>query len=278
MRHNEQRHTALSNQPKGDMLMNMQRRHLKTTGILSLTLAFALALTGMSSAAMVTASEDAFAEDDNAGGTIKVRPNGISGGSFNFSKKAWIKFDLTGQNADGSKSATFTLTFEGGGDNDSDIIAVWGLDAGFVPNETGEYTTAWTQSTFTSDGGASWQNAPENTNTGGATSSNGDGAFDTTQATKIDTFDLDPDDDGVANDVGESFSVVIATLNDFLQSDNTVTLMIAGVEQVGNAVDQEFFNSSDTGNEPTLEFAVIPEPSSFALLGLGGLTLLRRRR
>lgn len=246
----------------------------------------------ISHGALVYPSQNAYAEDDGAGAGIRVRPNNSPPSpDFRYTEKSWVKFDLTGQNADSAASATFTVYFDtlgaGNGEDPDLVTAVHGLNTGYTPetdvNGTGEdeFGTGWTESDFTSanhgSNAGAWQLAPEN--------DQGSSILFESQTTKIGTFDLDPNGDESPDfGSGTAFSVTLDTLGDFIQSDNTVTLMLAGNAGLhSNADSRRFFDRQDSdvgGNDyrPTLDFSVIPEPGTLGLLLLGGTGLLRRRR
>lgn len=252
---------------------------------------FVALMASPASAAMINPTQNAVAEDDDARVAIQVRPNASSGGGFQYTRKAWIKFDLSGELPDPTKPATLTLYYKGPGTgNDDDenwVTALHGLDAGYSPDESsdGELGTDWTEADFTDDISSAWEEAPEN-------DENDQIAFEA-QTTKIGTFDVDTDGDDMTDDEkGKSFSVNIFKLDDFLQPDNTVTLMLgANATQNAGGDSRDFWTRSasnvdhdddsgtpNTDARPTLEFTVIPEPTSALLLALAGLLALGRRR
>jgi hypothetical protein len=72
--------------------------------------------------------------------------------------------------------------------------------------------------------------------------------------------------------------VTLPTLGGFLQSNNTVTLMLgAAVSVNSNGDSRDFYHRNNSGNEPTLAFTV-PEPTTLLLLLLGSIGLVGRRR
>lgn len=243
------------------------------------------------SAAFIHPTQNAVAEGDTATVAIQTRPN-TAGSTFDFARKAWVKFDLTGQNPDPDLGAMLRLVFKGSGTgddppNDPDwVTAVYGLNSGYSPDESGdnELDIDWTESDFTDTPTTAWEEAPEN-------DEGSDIGFES-QATKIGTFDIDTDNDGsITDEKGNPYSVSISTLGDFLQSDNSVTLMLAANESQSSGGDsRDFWRRTDglvdhddnpvTPQEdarPTLQFTVIPEPTSLVLMGLAGLLVLSRR-
>lgn len=100
---------------------------------------------------------------------------------------------------------------------------------------------------------------------------------DTTETTLLGTFLLDYNGDK-ASPVGTVISFSNQSLISFLNSDtNGQVTFILG--RTGRNSQKNLLFASDTHSTlapPTL--ALVPEPSAIALLGLGGLAILRRRR
>jgi len=252
----------------------MTRTELK---VWALTLAAALVIAHGGAAARA-ASMSLEAEDDNyvrggwssmrqtvqdsggSGDDIYLKESDSGDNNTEFERRGFAKFDLAGQNADATEAATLSFTVIGLADtsgSSSATLDVWALNSGF----TG--ATDW------SEGSIHWDNAPAN----GA--SNGSSPYFTSDATMI--------EDGLAitsTDVtnGTLFEINIALLSDYLQSDDTVTVMFMA-DASDN--DQEINIASSehaTVAGPTLEFELVPEPASLALLAVGGFVMLPRRR
>lgn len=194
-------------------------------------------------------SEDLYVRRDNAANNDHVR-------------KAYFKFDLTGLNADLSAAATFTptISYRSANQNGNRTFYFYGLNAGFTA-PTGELGTDWDETALT------WSNAPGNDRT-----TNIDTGFDATTTSLIYTAS-----NQYNSDVGKSYTITISELGDYVQADNTVTLMISWTDTT-----QYGFGSKENSTisyRPTLEFTQIPEPSAAALLiGLGASLLVTRRR
>lgn len=218
----------------------------------------------------ITTSEDGYIREGEAstvmeGGTsehLLVRRDNDA--NNNNVRKAYFQFDLTGLNADLNASATFTTTISSrsANQNGNRTFYFYGLDAGYVASG-GELGTDWDETALT------WNNAPAND-----------------RVTNIDTGFTDAASliyaaSGQYNsDVGKVYNINIANLADYVQTDNTITLMISWSDTT-----QYGFASKENSIEayrPTLEFStVIPEVSSFALITAlcsGSLIVTRRRR
>ncbi len=185
-------------------------------------------------------------------------------------RKAYMKFDLTGQNADPAQAATFTVTYDGSSTDGGDThpMQVYALKTGFTPG-TGILGTHWSETAIT------WNKAPGNSTSGST--------FTADFSSVGSSFNID-NSGGNKTTAGTMFSVTLPTLSSFLQADNTVTIGIAATNN-SNATPIFRYLSSETGTTtgqtgtaPRLSFEVIPEPASMALLGLGGLMFLSRRR
>lgn len=197
-----------------------------------------------------------------------VRAGGISGqlwiknqpGLDVYYRKAYIKFDLSGMNADPQAQAVFT--FRDADPVNSGTLRVWGLDAGFSPG-VGKLGTDWSETLLT------WSNAPANVA--------GGGFLDSTYATLIDTIGTSYNDPP-----GTAHLVTIGRLGDYLQADNTVTIGVTALTEYG-AVFRMASSENTSFNGPELTFSVIPEPSTLVIwsflitIGLA-VPVLRRNR
>jgi len=238
--------------------MRKKNTHSKAAlGVAIVVLAALGWFAGIASAGMITveavddhyAKGGAYADDvinGNGDGDTLVIKNSSNAGT---QRKAWAKFDLSGYNVDTTAGATITLRI--GSTTRVGVLRVAVLNSGF----TG--TTDWDEDTLT------WNNAPAN-NTGSRTSF----TSDATELTDSLAFDG-------ADGIGTAYTVNIAQLGAFIQSDNTVTIMFSGA----TGVDETPFISSehDTYDGPQLTFTVIPEPSSVCLI-VAGIGLMMRRR
>lgn len=177
-------------------------------------------------------------------------------------RKTYLRFDLS--SLDGPVTdATLNLTFL---KNSNDPQAfpseftfdIWGLDDGEAGDEA-PGDGGWTED------GATWNNAPGNLSG---------------SASLVGSFD-------VSTDAAEGHVVEVSgnSLTNFLADDTTgfVTMILTRQNDHGAVT---IFASKEHADfdGPTLALTtsdattVIPEPASMALLGLGGMMLLRRRR
>tara|TARA_R100000027_G_scaffold2635_1_gene2579 strand:- start:480 stop:1220 length:741 start_codon:yes stop_codon:yes gene_type:complete len=203
-------------------------------------------------------------QDGGIGANLYVRSDN-SGNNDNV-RKAYLKFDLTGLDADLTASATFTTTisYRAKNQNGNRTFYFYGLDSGYTPTGD-ELGTDWSETALT------WNNAPGNDRT-----NNIDTGFDPSTTSLIYTAG-----NQYNSDVGKVYTITIPTLGDYTQADNTVTLMISWSDAV-----QYGFGSKENTTEayrPTLEFTqtAVPEPSSFALMAAamsGAFVMVRRRR
>ena len=209
--------------------------------------------------------------DNNYGSntTLELK-HGIE--SNDYTRKAYVKFDLNGETYDPNAEAIFKFTpveYTGEG-IDSGTLEIFALNSGFVAGDglvTGvdELGFDW------AEGDLIWDNAPANTET--------QAEFDALDVTSLGTIDFEAND---STDLGKTLFAVLPNLSDFLQSDGTVTLMIAMKTQEGTQVLR--IASSEYGTvdyRPQLELSVVvPEPATWVLgmIALAGLALLRVRR
>jgi hypothetical protein len=235
----------------------MKTKNTNITGFLPKTSKSGLAtILGLTSALMLSANAavvmvaseatvrdggNADTDQDEAGAGYVMTKFSTPGGSI---RHSYFQFDLSGQDADLTQAATFSIFLQ---DTRAQGIQVWALDQAY---------TGFT-STIT------WNTAQANDTT------NNDmltvGAF---TATKIGGPVVVP-----GTNVGDEIQTNLTSLSPYVFGDK-ITFVVTGVDDATN----------DNGglrirrNDSELEFTVVPEPSSTALLGLGGLALILRRR
>ena len=180
--------------------------------------------------------------------------------SIDFARKAYVKFDLDGCNPDGSKAAEFLIRSAISPTADF-TVNVFGLIYDPAPG----WQTNWSESALT------WNNAPANLDT--------ISGIDLGKASLIGT--ISPELGALA---GEEYSVTLPALGSWLQTDNTVTIVLIVENQTSVSPSMAWASSehfSFVG--PEIEFSRIPEPSTLTLLlflpiGLVFLGLRRSRR
>jgi hypothetical protein len=162
----------------------------------------------------------------------------------NAMRHAYLQFDLSGDNADLSQPATFSMFLQSPRFQE---IQVWALDQSY--NDFSPTIT--------------WNTAQAND------TSNNDmltvGAF---TATKIGASIAVP-----GTNIGDEVAVNLASLAPFV-FDNKITFAVTGVANASN--DAGGLRVSLGASQ--LDFVAIPEPSSLALLGLAGCGFLLRRK
>ncbi len=161
------------------------------------------------------------------------------------SRKAWVRFDLTGLSFDSQADTTFRFRQADIATEYTGTLAVWALNSGFTPGG-GILDTDWDEDALT------WNNAPANN-----TSSKNNFTAD---AIKIGTISFNT----AAEDTGYVYSINIGALEDFLQADNTVTLMIS-VDYQSNSSPSFNIASSEhsTLTGPELVLAPPTAPNKF---------------
>ena len=173
--------------------------------------------------------------------------------------KAYIRFELPADFGTAT-SATFTMTRAIAGTYGS-LHDVYGLNDGASDN--------WVELDGTGVG-TTWNNAPGNVTTSPS------GFTDSMAVGQFSTFSQSG---GGVN--GDSISMSTSDLVDFINLDTNgyVTLMVGRLQQ-SSSFDQWASSEHATLNGPqlTLEYTPVPEPASLALMGLGGLAVIKRKR
>lgn len=241
----------------------MQRTH----GILAAALSglMTLALSSNASAVTVGAAIDNFVRGGVHANTVqdttaKLVVKSVS--NADFTRKSYIKFDLSDYLVDTDAGATFGLTVDqavndGGGGTGVlvDVFALNAPDGGFN----------WSDTTIT------FNNAPQNDTSSGT-------AQFLSNATKVGSFFT------LYGTTDTPESVFLPDLDDYLQADGSITFMLAAGENNSGTIlvnRRDVIFGSESSSGPQLEFSVIvPEPATAALglFSLAGLAAATRRR
>lgn len=216
----------------------------------------------------VVATQANNTEDGSSAGTVQNNGGGSNmlvknSAYLPTDRKAFLLFDLAGDNPDPTAAATLTITQQLSG-NASDTYGLYALNSGYTtstdPEQGGQprLGTAWTAAAIDGD------NAPGN--------NSGSTGFES-NVTEIATFTV-----GAANN---TITINIPSLAPYLQSDGTLTLMLH--QDVNNGDNGTAFYTNLESNpayQPTLTFSTspVPEPAAIGLLGVGGLAVLLARR
>ena len=149
----------------------------------------------------------------------------------NYSRKTWVRFDLTGQSLLVDKPATFELTYLTS--SYSGKVFVFGLNARFVP-PAGILGTDWSESAVT------WANAP-----GNALEHPYSFLSSTTKIADLQTSSS-------AWVTGDVLTVTLSKLSDFLQADGSLTLLLSSYDQGAGTVCTFASSEHPTYAGPTL--------------------------
>lgn len=240
-------------------------RQLQFHVILLLTACAMLAIGSVARAGTVTteAVADHYGKIDDAsnvqGGNGDAETLLIKNATAN-SRKAWVRFDLTGVDIGMTHSATFRFRQADISTSYTGTFGIWGLNAGFTPSG-GVLDVDWDEDALT------WNNAPGNN-----TASKNNFAA---SATKIGTINFNT---GTEN-TGFIYSIILPNLSDFYQSSNSsVTLMISVDTQSNQSPGFNIASSESTTDiGPELIVKLVPEPTTLSLAGLAACGLLVRR-
>ncbi|WFB36160.1 DNRLRE domain-containing protein [Kiritimatiellota bacterium B12222] len=235
-------------------MTTLQKKLISITALLCVTAGVQAATLIASQDNYVLNSASSTVQDATGHLVVKRASNNI--------RKSWIKFDFSGENVDFSQSGTVTLTLAANSSADETFkVALYALKDDQDPG------TGWTENAIT------WSNAPGN-DTGGA----GINDLESRETTFLgETATI-----ASSTAAGTTFEFTIDTLSDFRQVNNTLTVIAISSYQSDFGPSLAFASSENATEawRPTLEYSVIPEPSSVALvlLGFAGFVVAIRRK
>lgn len=222
-------------------------------------------------AVTVGASDDTWVREDNPdsnrNGNDQVNARTDIDGDDN--DVILLKFPTSSLSA-GVVSLSLNLYWQRDDSGTGNSLTLWGL------NETDPDETSWSESTVT------YNNAPGMIPDGLDPTAEVGLGHDDDDIRDLDIANLSllVENQGygpqVLNDV---YSFSSAALTAFVNADNNgeVSFLITrGV--LATSGNQARFWPKESGPSPFLDAALVPEPTTFALLGLGGLALMIRRR
>lgn len=252
--------------------MKKHTRHTKIAALITLAV-IGTALSAPAQATLLPPTDDTFVQADNAGpfgtgATIPIKHTygtNSSNSTSGSDRIGLFGFDLTGQ-ASVITNATLSLNYTSGGEETNSgrdyNFTVYGISDGGT-NELFDENTL----TFSSFGYGS---------------STLHGSFDPTGLTSLGNF--------TTTGVGGTVNFSNASLLSFINADanDRVSFIIFRNSQRSNTFNSTIFATKENANSalrPTLALApnapvvaAVPEPTSLALLGLGGLALVATRR
>ncbi|MCC5829150.1 MAG: PEP-CTERM sorting domain-containing protein [Phycisphaeraceae bacterium] len=194
----------------------------------------------------------------NAGDPMNVK----NAGTDRRGKKVWLQFDISDLDfaAAPASSLSFNIVSYSNTNRvgETFTFAVYGM--------TDQALDFWAQN-------VTWMDAPGNDVQNGFESSGP--SVNPANTTLLGTFDV------VGNDTG-TFSINGGALADFINADtnNTLTMILLSQSDLGiPGPDVRFAKGIDQADpaQSDIVLTIVPEPASLALMGIGGLLLLRRR-